>query len=105
MGLVFGKRLTPMFFFAGTSTITYEVFLDDSLSSNKTFSISLSGSGFTLNVSKLNTDRLGGGSDTPKKVPVTLARRYRNIKHKISDSASVRTRFAGILNEGYYVRT
>ena len=103
-GLVFGKRMTPLFILEGNPTITYSVYLDNADTISKSYILTPSASGFILDVSLLDVGILGASTEA-NETEVTLARRYRKIKHRIADSAGLRTRIRGIANEGYILRT
>jgi len=95
------KRLTPLFILEGNSTITLGVYLDGSLSQNKTWDISISATqGFVLGTDTLGVGKLGTGAE-PSDTQVAYSTKYHTLKARVSDSAAARTRFRGIVLDGY----
>lgn len=98
------RFLVPRFIVptAANSSVNYSVYIDDNIQTSKTFNvIALQGTGFLLGTDVLGTGILGGdvGVTVDRKIGYKL--RWKKLKHRVDDSSDGRTRFIGVINEGY----
>ena len=94
------RRITALFIASGVPEATYSAYIDDSLSISESFDLSLTEAAFVLDVSKLDTTALGIGT-APTREEIGMRRRFRKIKHRISDTSQFNTRSRGIINKGF----
>lgn len=103
------RRLTVRSYIAGNVISQYKIMLDDLTDPAKTWDLSYASlkgsSGFLLDTDILDSKTLTEGVQIPKDTVISLAVRYRKIRHKIVDSSSYRNRFIGIVTEGLVLTT
>lgn len=94
------KTLDVLFILTGATTLTYGIYVDDGVSLEKQWSFNESPEGFILGTDALGTGTLGSGIGGPASARFGYPRRWKKIKHYVSDSTSRQTRFRGIINSG-----
>jgi len=94
------KYIDISFILSGASALTYGHYIDDDdvLETTRTFTDTPTG--FVLGTSMLGTGVLGGTVGAPNRHRFGFYRRWRKMKHRISDSTSSQTRFKNIINTG-----
>lgn len=97
------KTLAPMFELTGDVDVEYGLYLNNSISVNKSWSLSLSSAeGFTLDTDLLGVGKLGSGVEAIEK-SIGWSEKWRKAKHRISTESASRLKVRGIRTEGYLV--
>jgi hypothetical protein len=97
------KYLDVLYILSGATTLTYGVYINDETGLSKQWNFTGSAKGFILDTDVLGTGRLGSGLGGPSSKRIGYFRRWKKVKHYVSDSTARQTRFRGIINAGKIV--